>query len=153
MKKLFILLFLASGTVLFSQKQDDEEVIAVVKTFFSAMKEADSSKLNSVVHKNIRLQTVGKKKSGEVFVFEEKFDEFVKAVGTPHKETWNEVIHQYDVKIDGPLATVWAPYTFFLGEKLSHCGVNAFQMIKEASGWKIISIIDTRRKDNCAEGK
>lgn len=153
MKKILILFFLTSGPLLYSQTNEDAEAIAVIKTFFLAMKEADSSKLNSVVHKDIRLQTAGKKKSGEVFMFEEKFEEFVKAVGTPHEETWNEIIHQYEVKIDGPLATVWTPYTFYLGDKLSHCGVNAFQLIKVAAGWKIISIIDTRRKENCIEGK
>jgi hypothetical protein len=40
-------------------------------------------------------------------------------------------------------------YTFYVGDQMSHCGVNAFQLMKTTEGWKIIGITDTRRKDNC----
>jgi hypothetical protein len=53
------------------------------------------------------------------------------------------------VLIDGNLASVWTDYKFYIGEKFSHCGVNSFQLFKGDDGWKIIYIIDTRRKDNC----
>ncbi|RYZ94279.1 MAG: hypothetical protein EOP47_28140, partial [Sphingobacteriaceae bacterium] len=56
-----------------------------------------------------------------------------------------------DIKIDGELASVWTPYKFYLGDKFSHCGINFFQLMKMATGWKVIYIVDTRRKDNCPE--
>lgn len=49
--------------------------------------------------------------------------------------------------MDGPLATAWTPYAFYLGDTLSHCGTNAFQLAKLKDDWKIIQITDTRRKD------
>ena len=52
--------------------------------------------------------------------------------------------------IDGKLAQVWVPYHFYLNGMLSHCGANSFQLMKENEDWKIISILDTRRK-NCAD--
>ena len=33
-----------------------------------------------------------------------------------------------------------------INEKLSHSGVNAFTLFKEKDSWKIIYLIDTRRK-------
>jgi hypothetical protein len=55
----------------------------------------------------------------------------------------------YKIQIDEDLATVWTPYHFFVNSKLSHCGANAFTLVKIAGKWKIIAIIDTRRKTNC----
>jgi hypothetical protein len=47
------------------------------------------------------------------------------------------------------MATAWTPYKFYLDKTFSHCGVNAFQLFKSENGWKIISILDTRRKEPC----
>jgi hypothetical protein len=58
----------------------------------------------------------------------------------------HEVVHQ-----DDGLATVWMDYTFYLGGKKSHCGVDAFFVAKEGTEWKIIAIADTRRRDGCPE--
>jgi len=33
--------------------------------------------------------------------------------------------------------------------KLSHCGVNSFSMALEGEEWKIVSLADSRRKNNC----
>ena len=76
-------------------------------------------------------------------------DSFVVAVGTPHDEVWDEQIFVYRVEEDGTLASVWTEYTFYLGAKMSHCGVNTFQVVDTEEGWRILNIIDTRRKDNC----
>jgi len=32
---------------------------------------------------------------------------------------------------------VWAPYDFWRDGKFSHCGVDAFDLIKTDEGWKI----------------
>ena len=43
----------------------------------------------------------------------------------------------------------WTPYSFFLNDTFSHCGVNNFQLLKKEGEWKIIYLIDTRRKEGC----
>jgi hypothetical protein len=79
----------------------------------------------------------------------ESIGEFVEAVGTPHDDVWDERIWRQDVQVDGNLASAWTEYTFFLGEKMSHCGVNAFQLFRSETGWKIIQLTDTRRRIDC----
>lgn len=117
---------------------------------FDAMRKGDSTMLRSVFAKGIAFQGVANK-NGENTVANENPDGFIKAVGTPHKEIWDERITWGDIKIDGPLASAWAPYKFYLGAQFSHCGIDYFQLMKTKAGWKIIYIIDTRRKDNCPE--
>ena len=79
----------------------------------------------------------------------ESISGFLKAVGTPHPASWDERVQFERVLIDANLASVWAPYEFYLGSKFSHCGYDSFQLVKLADGWKIAHIIDTRRKEKC----
>ena len=44
------------------------------------------------------------------------------------------------VRIDGPVATLWAPYDFYRGLEFSHCGTDAFQLAKTPDGWKVTLI-------------
>lgn len=125
------------------------EVMQTVHQLFDGMRKGDSTLVRSTFHEGARLLTVVNQ--NEPILHEGSVDKFVEAVGTPHEEVWDERISHYEVHIDGDLASVWTPYTFYLGDQLSHCGVNAFQLFRSKEGWKIIQITDTRRKTNCEE--
>ena len=45
-----------------------------------------------------------------------------------------------EVRIDGPVATLWTAYDFYRGAEFSHCGTDAFQLAKTAEGWKVVVI-------------
>lgn len=133
-----------------SLAQDETQAIkAAVDQLFTAMRTGDSILVRKSFTSDATLQSVSLTADGNVRVRKDLIDGFVKAVGTPHKEPWDERIYDLKVQADGSMATVWAPYKFYLGENFSHCGVNAFTLIKMADGWKIASITDTRRKDQC----
>jgi hypothetical protein len=76
-------------------------------------------------------------------------DGFVKAVGTPHEQVWDEHIWDVEIRVDDRLAIAWMQYAFVLGETLSHCGVNTFQFFNDTDGWRIVNLLDTRRKEGC----
>ncbi|MBE9585743.1 nuclear transport factor 2 family protein [Mucilaginibacter sp. JRF] len=152
MKKVFLLAaLLFAGSQAFSQQTETDAVKKTINTLFTAMKKGDSTLLRSAFHNNMVLQTVAAKKDGTQELITEKTDEFLKAVGTPHSGVWDERITFGDIKVDDRLASVWTTYKFYVSDKFSHCGVNFFQLMKTAEGWKIIYIVDTRRKDNCPE--
>jgi hypothetical protein len=152
MKKLFIiiLLFIVSKN-LFAQQLQTDAIKQTINTMFEAMKKGDTTLLRPVFSKDMILQSVSTNKEGKTVLTTDKADEFVKIVGTPHALVYDERIVYGDIKIDGNLACVWAPYKFYHGDRFSHCGVDVFQLMKTADGWKIIYIVDTRRKDNCIE--
>ncbi|MFK7848276.1 MAG: hypothetical protein AB8G77_23515 [Rhodothermales bacterium] len=52
-----------------------------------------------------------------------------------------------EIKIDGLLASVWTRYDFHVDGVFSHCGTDAFHIIKTKDGWKIASIIYTIESD------
>ncbi|QTE40322.1 nuclear transport factor 2 family protein [Mucilaginibacter gossypii] len=151
MKKLILAVFILLSFQSFAQQTEQDAIKQTINTMFNAMRKGDSTLLRSTFAKGITFQSVANKKDGTVSLETENPDEFIRMVGTPHKGVYDERVTFSDIKIDGPLASVWAPYKFYLDDKYSHCGVDVFQLMKTAGGWKIIYIVDTRRKDNCPE--
>lgn len=141
--------FFLSITLQTYAQSDTIGVRAIVDQLFTGMRTGDSSLVSTSFTSDATLQSVSMAPDGKVRVGKDAITGFVKAVGTPHQEDWDEQIYDLKIQVDGPLATVWAPYKFYLGKKFSHCGVNAFTLIKMANGWKIASITDTRRTGEC----
>ncbi len=77
------------------------------------------------------------------------FQKFIDAVGSEKTDVWNEPIWNEKIEIDGPLAQVWVDYAFYITNKFSHCGVDAFHLIKMGGKWKIFHLVDTRRRADC----
>ncbi|MDB4925096.1 nuclear transport factor 2 family protein [Mucilaginibacter sp.] len=152
MKKIIILVAItANCSIAFAQETAVAAVKQTINNMFDAMRKGDSTLLRSTFATGIAFHGVSNKKDGSAVLVVDNPNDFVKMVGTPHKGVYDERIVFQDIKIDGDLASVWAPYKFYLDDKFSHCGVDVFQLMKTAAGWKIIYIVDTRRKDNCPE--
>jgi len=127
---------------------ETEAVKKTITTFFDGMRRGDSTLVRTTLAPGVVLHTISNR-NGSPQLGAEKANDFLKAVGTPHAEVWDERITFERVLLDANLASVWTPYQFYLGSKFSHCGYNSFQLVKYASGWKIVHVIDTRRKDKC----
>ncbi|HEU4588215.1 MAG TPA: nuclear transport factor 2 family protein [Gemmatimonadales bacterium] len=131
---------------------DGKAAVAVVNRLFDAMRAGDSAGVRATFHPKAQFATAAVK-DGQPLVQFESIDPFLRAVGTPHPEVWDERLSNVVVHVDGPLAVVWADYAFYLGDKFSHCGVDAFQLARTGDTWQIVSIIDTRRKQGCPDQK
>jgi len=53
------------------------------------------------------------------------------------------------IEIDGNIAMVWSSYIFLVDGKLSHCGIDHFDLVRDAGGWKVLNITWTKRTTNC----
>lgn len=148
---LLILMFL--NFTAFSQTEKDS-VRQPIEIFFDGFHARDSIVMKSVFHKDPVIQTVGKTKDGTTKLFTEELEKVLKGiVSIPLETEFKEVIHDYVIKLDGDMANVWTPYSFYVNEAFSHCGVNNFQLLKQNGEWKIIYLIDTRRREGCEEKK
>lgn len=138
----FFLLISISG---FGQQNKDIE--KPIRNLFLGMKNADPELVKSAFTENAVLQTIMK----DGTVKSDSIQDFIASVSKFPKGDLDERIIIEAVHTDGGLASVFTPYSFYLKGKLSHCGANSFQLIKQNNEWKIQYIIDTRRKDNCKE--
>lgn len=151
MKKLFIFVYLitAFSTKLLAQS-DEASIKACINQLFTGMKTADSTVAKTAFAADCIMQTIVERDQ-QSMVQTVAVSSFLKSIGTAHKGVYDERINFTKILIDGPLASVWTDYKFYLDDKLLHCGVNSFQLVKGNKGWQIVYLIDTRRKDGCGE--
>lgn len=138
-----LILVLCAPASLRAQAEEDQ-VMTVINRVFDAMRAGDSAMARTAFDSTARLMTAMPDglRLGSL-------NAFLNAVGSPHDAVWDEPIWDWEVQIDGPLAQVWTKYAFYLGDRFSHCGVDAFQLYRRPEGWKIIQLIDTRRQEGC----
>ena len=132
--------------------QDDEaiKVKAAVNTFFEGFHKGDTLLMKSVMMDKILLQTTYTNKEGKNVLVAEESSKLINSIANKsNDQKWDERLLDYNIQIDGTMANVWTPYEFWFNDKFSHCGVNSFQLFNDTGNWKIIYIIDTRRREGC----
>lgn len=129
---------------------DETAIREVINSLFKGMELGDSAMVRKAFTRSPAMATVFRNQQNEpVLRQENSLDAFLKAVGTPHKDTWYEEIWNLKIRQDGDLAQAWCDYAFYVGKNFSHCGVDAFHLHKSKDGWKIVHLADTRRKTGC----
>lgn len=132
----------------FSQTEE-AEVEAVIKSLFDGMRAKNADQVAAAFSKDALMQTIIDKPEGSEVGSNAVADFVSRIATTPEGTNLDEQILDYQIKIDGTMASAWTPYRFYVNGSFSHCGVNSFQLVKMAEGWKIVYIIDTRRKEPC----
>lgn len=143
MRRTLVIIALAFVQNIMAQEADVKKSIS---TFFEGMHTSDTLKIKSVCSETMLLQSVSEGKNGTKLVTE-KASEFYKSIAEiPATMKIEERLLDYKIQIDGAMAHAWTPYEFYINGKLSHKGVNSFQLFRDNGIWKIIYIVDTRRK-------
>ncbi len=149
MKYIATLIFLWPFVIQAQSDADSQAIMKPITTLFKGMNLGDSAMVRQAFTADATMSSISNKEGKVVIRREASIAGFLKAVGSPHKESWNEPIWDARIEVDGDFAQVWAPYAFYVGKTFSHCGVDAFQLIKEKGDWKIFYLADTRRKEGC----
>jgi hypothetical protein len=124
---------------------DEVSVRRAISTFFEGMNKSDTTLVKTTLMPGARLQTVINK-DGKVSVRDDDFSKFMTSVGKAKPGSLDERLGQYVVHVDGDLATAFTPYEFWYNGQQSHCGANAFTLVRLEGAWKVQAVIDTRRK-------
>jgi hypothetical protein len=149
MRAFFICLIFLGGTPLLGQSQS-LSVQQTIERFFAGFHEQDSTKMKESLSTHLILQTIVTDSTGNASIRSERPSDFLKAIASiPASVHFQEKLLSFHVQEDGAMAHAWTPYEFWIDDKFRHCGVNSFQLLKEQGGWKIIYLIDTRRKEGC----
>lgn len=128
-----------------AQTPDHDAVYAVVTKLFDGMRTRDTAAMRAAFDPSARLQSISATgvRSDEISVW-------INSVATaPAGLVLDERLANQVVQVSGDLASVWVDYWFFASERFSHCGVDAFVLARRASDWKILSVADTRQRENC----
>jgi hypothetical protein len=132
-----------------ASSDEEKAVLATVQRMFDAMRTKDTAAFREIFTSDARLVGMRTRASGEQIVQVLPWERFGAMMAADTRGQWIERAFSPEVRIRGSLATVWAEYDFHFGQKPSHCGVDAVQLLKTPSGWKIVSIADTYEATGC----
>lgn len=146
MKLLFSFTILILAHTALKAQHGSIQAQETIEKFFKGLNSQDTALISTTLFEEVELATVV---YGSKPVKVESVEHFLKGVYRSRGMDLEERITSYEILLDEGMAIVWAPYRFYVNGQLSHCGVNAFTLILTDKGWRILSIIDTRRKENC----
>jgi len=150
MLRIILLLAILISTKATAQNNSKDLVRASIDTFFEGFHKGDTIMMKSVMKDNFLTQTTYKNKEGKDILVNEESSKLINAIANrPSDQKWDERLLDYNIQVDGNMANAWTPYEFWYNGEFSHCGVNSFQLFNDNGTWKIIYLIDTRRKKDC----
>ncbi|HEX8250223.1 MAG TPA: amidohydrolase family protein [Pyrinomonadaceae bacterium] len=122
-----------------------QEAAAVADKLFEAMRAKNFEAIRALFTAEGQLVAVDKPRSGEGISKTRVFtaEAFAKMISEAKGAEFIEKMPEKDVKINGDFALVTGRYTFHVGDKFSHCGVNSFHLVKTESGWRIANAAST----------
>ncbi|HLB54142.1 MAG TPA: nuclear transport factor 2 family protein [Gemmatimonadales bacterium] len=129
-------------------QNDEREVLAAVQQLFDGMRAQDTARMRAVLHPDARLLSAGVREGIPVVTVVSP-GRWLEGVAKATGGTLDERLRNPVVQVDGGLASVWVEYTFYVGERMSHCGVDAFHLARTPEGWRIVDLADTRRREGC----
>ncbi len=150
MVRIIVFLIMLISSSVAAQLDEKASAKACVDTFFEGFHKGDTTLMKSVLHEKLFMQTAFKNKEGKDVLVIDEPTKLVNAIANrPLDQKWDERLLSYNIQIDGNMANVWTPYEFWFNNEFSHCGVNSFQLFNQDGKWKIIYLIDTRRRQDC----
>ena len=140
---------LITGNII-AQNSAEDDIKKTVETFFDGFHKGDTTLMKSIMMEKFTMQTAYKNKEGsDVLVTEESSTLINVIANRPSDQKWDERLLDFSIQVDGNMANAWTTYEFWLNDDFSHCGVNSFQLFDDNGQWKIIYLIDTRRREGC----
>jgi hypothetical protein len=127
---------------------EEEAILRAVDTFLLALGNGDRELQKSVEYSDgsLAISRFAKDTPGTV----RRMPSSQLQQPTPNHDPFVEVYWDPVIQVRGPFAQVWAPYELRDNGAVVHCGIDAFQLVKEGATWKIHSSMSSMEPDACA---
>ena len=76
----------------------------------------------------------------------ESWTQFTQRIGTGR---FQETIGDPAIEIDGDAAMIWAPFVVRIAGKVTNCGIDHFDLVRENGAWKVMNLTFTSRIAGC----
>jgi len=147
----FTFILFSIAPALSAQQSDDQKAaLAVIERMFAALKADDTAAMRATMHPSGRIIQTGTRE-GAPFARVNTLNDFLASIGSAKGRGLEERIYTPEIRIDDNLATAWVYYDFRVGGQISHCGVDAYHIVRTSEGWRILEIVDTQRREACPD--
>jgi len=127
----------------------EPEVVAAVERLFDGMRSRDTALLRALLSPDLVVVGVRVPEGAPAVVRHQSVADFIRAVAASPDEL-RERMWSPEVRVDGAIATLWAPYDFHRGERFSHCGHDAFHLVRTDGRWVVTGLTYTVRPAPCS---
>jgi len=127
---------------------DTSSAIAAVQRLFDAINTGDTTLLRGLLVPGMQFVTITDPPAAAAPPRVQVDSAFARQVGASRQQ-YLERMWQPVVRLQGSIATVWAPYDFHVDGKFSHCGVDTFTLLRVGQGWQIASVVYTVQRSGC----
>jgi hypothetical protein len=124
---------------------DEQAVLVPINQLFAAMTAKDGARILAQARADGRLTGVSET-GAKSSTWSEFAGGFKPGEGPALEE---RLVGAPAIEVDGDIAMVWSPYVFLVDGKLSHCGIDHFDLVRDAGQWKVLNITWTKRKTDC----
>ncbi len=137
---------LAGDTQPESESEDRAQLLHIVDVFFEALETQDGEVIKPLFHEGA---------CGASLRWDADGNPVLRHGPSPvlpqSEDVWTERYWDPTVLVEGSIATVWAPYDFYVNERFNHCGIDVFNFFKLDGQWKIINTAYTVVQDGSCE--
>lgn len=123
-------------------------VLAPIQGLFAAFEAGDSAAILRLVHSEGRVTATGTRASGSG-LRQQSWAEFAQRLKPDSRFT--ETISDPAIEVDGDVAMVWAPFVVRVGGKVSNCGVDHFDLVRDQGAWRILNLTFSSRTEGCQQ--
>jgi len=142
-------LFFALGSpVMAEEPSEQESILAVIDKFFTAQKDRDPEVWKEIMVMEGTIMS-HRERPGDTWVLNKRTVTGDIGRLTKGDVVIDETIYDPTVLVHKTIATVWAPYDIYVGERLLHCGIDVFQLFKVEGQWKIAHFSYTTEPEGC----
>ena len=142
---IYCCLLMSVTTIAYGQ-EEKREVLAITKQFFDALEKGDTATFRSLFIEDAR----------NYFV-QEKDTKVQAGSRSPKSFRFNNeriirerfIENGVEVMVHNRIAVVWGLYNLWINDSFSHCGVDAFTLLKTEQGWKISSLSYSMETEGC----
>jgi hypothetical protein len=125
---------------------DEQAVLAPVNALLASFGVGDSVAMLRWVYPEGRVTATGTRASGSG-LRQQSWTAFALHI-TPDA-TFQETISDPAVEVDGDAAMVWAPFVVRVGGKVSNCGFDHFDLVRDNGAWKVMNLTFSSRTTGC----
>jgi hypothetical protein len=125
---------------------EEQAVLASVNALLASFSVGDSAAMLRWVYPDGRVTATGTRASGSG-LRQQSWTQFAARI-TP-QGAFQETISDPAIEIDGDAAMVWAPFVVRVGGKVSNCGVDHFDLVRENGAWKVMNLTFSSRMTGC----
>ncbi len=130
-------------------EQERAAVLASINGFMAALRTKDAAAMSQHVDSLTRFTLIRPTREGGTRVMVLTGAQFVGLVTQPGQPGIDEPLRNPVVHVSGDLASVWAEYQVRRDTTVTHCGFDAFHLVRSGGRWKFLNISDTFQPTGC----